>query len=179
MRIYIQQFLFDAPYLMSSVDKKKRNVVAVVVTSFTVAMMAACASAAVVAAAPPAVGGHAPQIWDSSRLLALCFLGAICGTVVRVFWSPVPPAATEEPRVMARLLAGKATVSMICGLVATPMALRYMQWQPEADLLVAVSASVAFVGDLLVIPALVRVIQYQTDRQEKKLQQWGTGTEDK
>jgi len=179
MRIYIQQFLFDAPYLMSSVDKKKRNVVAVVVTSFTVAMMAACASAAVVVAAPPAVGGHSPQIWDSSRLLALCFLGAICGTVVRVFWSPVPPAATEEPRVMVRLLAGKATVSMICGLVATPMALRYMQWQPEADLLVAVSASVAFVGDLLVIPALVRVIQYQTDRQEKKLQKWGADNEQK
>lgn len=147
----------------------KVQTIAIIAIGFASAAVVNCVAAATVLVADTTQPNItvAMQVWDSSRLLALCLIGATCGTIAKMAWDPLP-SSIPEPKGVARLFACKAIVSMTCGLVVTPMTLRYMAWYPEADLLVALSALVAFVGDIVVIPAVIRVIQFQAREQEKR-----------
>lgn len=162
----------------------------IIMFGFAVVAVVNCAAAVVVIAADRTLGdtlllGQAnatvasQQVWDSGRLLALCLIGATSGTMLKIFWAPLPVVTGVTNNDLTRMLAGKAITAMLCGLVITPVILRYMQWLPEADVLVALAGGVAFCGDITIGPALKFYQDWMSarDRQLRKLTDTNSDTD--
>lgn len=107
------------------------------------------------------------QVWDSFRLLTLCLIGATCGTMAKLAWRPTDSVNTATGQILIRLLAAKAVISMVCGLIVTPVLLRYMEWRPEPDVLVFLSGVVAFTGDVTIAPLLTLWQQWLLEKERQ------------
>lgn len=136
----------------------------VVFLAFAIAAIVDLAAAYAIAASPEPAGAAQRQIWESSQLIAYCFIGATFGTIAKIAIRPSKELASGSVVELAWILACKASVSMACGLMATPMLIRYLGWTAEPDSLVAMAAAVAFMGDATLIPILVSIQQRIADR---------------
>lgn len=88
------------------------------------------------------------DIWGDYRLIGICFLGSSAGTAVRLTFFPLPELRPLHGFALVQGLAAKATVSMGCGLVVSPMLLRYLEWHPDGTNLIFLSAVVAFLSEV-------------------------------
>ena len=108
------------------------------------------------------------QVWGNLNMLPYCIGGSTVGTAAKLFFFPIPDIDTMPNSKLIRIISGKATVSMACGMAATPMLLRYMQWPLGEDLLFASSVAMAFMADI-VLASGVRIWERWAAKKEEEL----------
>jgi len=90
-------------------------------------------------------------VFGSTRLLLWCIIGASGGGYCSVYcFPPKASKTTDDPirqvLIVMRRMLGKFAVSAFTGTFLTPMLVRLMFHQPQAELLVGSSFAVAFIA---------------------------------
>lgn len=102
----------------------------------------------------PVEAFNGPAILDNERLRSVCVLGAIGGAILNLGIYPSPKPGIGP-------MAWKFTASVLCGVVLTPMMVRWTGVTPNFDTLAFTSFMMAISGVGLVvklIPAVQRLI---------------------
>jgi hypothetical protein len=146
------EFVF-ANHARPHFQRPERSVNSLIFQMFALLGLLQGVAAATLLAAGPAgqaivQGNGQIDVWGNAQLLGICFLGSSLGTTLKLTFFPIPELHGLTGITLVRILAGKATVSMVCGLVVSPMALRYMEWTHDRDTLIAVSTAIAFLADV-------------------------------
>lgn len=96
-----------------------------------------------------------PAIWDKSQLRIFCILGSLAGAFLSIALFPPKDGGTN----MQRKLAIKFLASGICGVLFTPMFIRWMGLKVDVDSVLCISGIVAISGVSIVssiMPAIER-----------------------
>lgn len=104
------------------------------------AMMAEPQAAEIAANAGP----QARVIFEDTRLLMCCVIGAFLGACLNVFVSPIDLG--NEPREAMRKVAARMLASLISGVIFAPMIVRYFQIELNLDTLLFVAGVTSFLA---------------------------------
>lgn len=119
---------------MGQVGRTLRIGTHVVITAWVIALGVVCAFGA--GEATPLV------ILDDARLRLLTVIGSTLGALLQAALYP----DTMSPRQIITKLVG----AVAAGYVSTPLAIRYMSWAPDADVITGVSAGIAVVSTITI-----------------------------
>lgn len=83
-------------------------------------------------------------IYEDTRLLTVCVIGAFAGAVLNAFVSPMDVATS--PQTAVRRTAAKILASLLSGLIFAPMVVRYINIDINSDSLIFVAGTTSFLA---------------------------------
>ncbi len=94
-------------------------------------------------------------VWGQGSMRAWCIIGSLMGAMGALYFT----SAKQEvgPSTLVRLMAAKFVISAICGMLATPLLLRWRGLPLDPDWLMGASGAVALVAVSAIHVILPRV----------------------
>lgn len=106
-------------------------------------------------------------IWDKSQLRLWCIVGSIFGAFLAVGILP----SHERHGNYSRRLAIKFVASFMCGIVLTPIVIRWRQWPVDSDVVMCVAFIVAMLAVSLISAGYPHLMRWSIARAKKKLEE--------